>query len=369
MFWQTVQAPVLAIACRCIVRRSSVGCAVLRLSWPCLHLTQVSEEDGDPEIEEEPSGGSGSAGSSGLPDGVGPAREPSDVELLHAARRLRHQGSGGSSMGGFASEFEPEEEVAPRAAAVPGLQRRSTAELYDGQGMGGEQGSLIPAVRRSTAAGLARPPRYPAGAGKEQQAQLGGKQRLAQPAASPKHQQTTTQLGSATSPPTLPTLHEQHQLAAQQTSPPSRSAFLQHQQEQSTLAHQRGYVQPSHVQRGGWEDEREQQLEASAVPGATSPGAAATVSALRTATAAARGASGRRQLDVEAAAAAGGRGAPAPRGGPGADAYSFAPREAQAAGLSYPPSSYAPSESAPSSRQSPYSARGGAPLGGGPSSG
>lgn len=259
------------------------------------------------------------------------------MELLQAARRLRHQGSGGSgSMGGFASEFEPEEEVAPRVAAVPGLLRRSTGDLYDRQGLGGEQGALIPAVRRSAAAGLARPPRYPAGAGKEQ---LGGKQRLgAPPATSPKQQQPT-QLGAATSPPSL---HEQHQLAAQQASPPSRSAFLQHQQEPTSLAHQRGYLQPSQVPRSGWEEERERQLEAAAVPGATSPGPAATVSALRTATAAARGASGRRQLDVEAAAV-----------GPG----------------SYPPSSYAPSEGVPSSRQSPYSARGGAPLGGAVASG
>ena len=278
------------------------------------------------------------------------------MELLQAARRLRHQGSGGSgSLGGFASEFEPEEELEPLAAAVPGV-RRSTGDQYGSHGLGGEQGgALIPAVRRSMPAGLARPPRYPAAGGKEQQAQLGGKQRLAGPtAASPKHQ-VSAQLGAATSPPSL---HEQHLLAAQQASPPSRSAFLQHQQEPSSLAHQRGYVQPSQVPRSAWEEEHEGQLEAAAVPGATSPGAAATVSALRTATAAARGASGRRQLDVEGAASAGRGGAAA-----GADGH------AQSAGLvSYPPSSYAPSEGA-SSRQSPYSARGGAPLGGGPSAG
>ena len=315
---------------------------------------QVSEEEegeeGQPEGSQHPAG-SGSAGSAEA------AGEPSDVELLHAARRLRHQGSGSGSMGGFASEFEPEEE-APRAATVPGLQRRAAGEeYYEGQGGGGEPAALIPAVRRSVggAGGLTRPPRYPTAAGKEQQAQqgqAGGKQRLA---ASPKQAAAAAPRGAVASPPSL---HERHQMAHQQASPPSRSAFLQHQQGQVVAAHQRGYVQPPQA-RGGWE-ERERRLEAVAVPGAasapgaSSPGAAATVSALRSAT-----------------AAAAARGGPASRAG--ADTYSFAPREAAPAGQayasagpsSYAPSSYAPSESAPSSRQSPYSARGNPPLGGG----
>lgn len=142
----------------------------------------------------------------------GPAGEPTDVELLAAARRMRHQGGQGvshASQAGFASEIEPEE--ATEEAAVDGhqaaagaqggyyrsagatgrqagtMQPSGTVEYYAAED-GGEPAAeppaqLIPAVRRSGGPPLHRPPRYPtqqnqaqggpAGAGKEQ---LGGKQ-------------------------------------------------------------------------------------------------------------------------------------------------------------------------------------------------
>ena len=252
------------------------------------------------------------------------------------ARRLRHSASGsGASAGGFASEIEPEE-----GGGGGALQHRGSAEYYGAEGGGGgiEAPALIPAVRRS--GGPARPPRYPTGAapGKEQQhpGQHGaaGKQHPGAPAhASPK-------------PPSPTSLHQQHQLAYQQQSPPSRSAFLSsHQQPRGVPAgqHARGYAAPR----------QERALGARTVPGSMSAGAvsptAATVTALRSATAAAsRREQGLRQLDVES-------------GKDQRASYSFAPqpqmpsREAAAPlahsadPSSYAPSSYAASDGIPSS--------------------
>lgn len=101
--------------------------------------------------------------------GAGAGGEPTDVELLAAARRMRQQGSGGSQ-GGFASEIEPEAaEEGPARSGGSGsaLHRGGSAEYYAAEAgaeeLRGEPAQLIPAVRRSGSGVHPRPPRYPTG--------------------------------------------------------------------------------------------------------------------------------------------------------------------------------------------------------------
>lgn len=261
---------------------------------------------------------------------------------------LRHRSSGSGSMGGFASEIEADPEAQPVAPSSGGAVSRHvqrTAGMYgtDDAEAGGEPTvpggggiGLIPAIRRGSSSNggsglLSRPPRYPS---KEPAAMIPG----------PKATLWTGSAGAAAGgggggggPMSPSSLHQRNQqqlaLMQQQTSPPGRSAFLQQQQRDTAAAAaaapgQRGYTTASGTHP----------LGANTVPGASSPGAAATASALRSAAASAAGLSGRsgrRQLDVDAVArglVSVSRGTAGVSAGsslpPAGDSYSFAPQQA-----------------------------------------
>lgn len=329
---------------------------------PVPRLTQVSD-DGEAASS---AADDGELLQGGLLEELAPGRA-GRADLLRGGRR---GSSGSGSMGGFASEIEPDPEA--QQAAAPGssgalaarVQRAAAAYDADelevlGEGRGAAArrsdvaGGLIPAVRRSGAL-PSRPPRYPS---KEPAVTLipGPKQELAAAAA------------QGPSPPSPSSLHQRHQAHLAQQSPPARSAFLQQRQRDYSGA--AAGITASAVPGA---------LAAAATAGSTSPGAAATAPTLRSASASALGRSGRRQLDVEAAAygqVAGTRGSdsysfgaqPAAAARPGGDPLAHHASAAAAeqpvvqafpvAPSSYAPSSYAPSEGVPSSRQSPYSTR------------
>ncbi|KAI3427948.1 hypothetical protein D9Q98_006338 [Chlorella vulgaris] len=321
-----------------------------------LAFAQVADDgagEDDEESEEQ------LEGQQRLQHGQGEGEEEHEAGLTDNGGLTRRL-SGGSSMGGFASEIEPEEvQLGPGGVPRRSLSdraRRDTSAFYDAAASEPAAG-LIPAVRRSTGA-LQRPPRYPTHQQQQQQQGGGGQGNVLReqgqqgvlhgkqhgpPAASPKRP-SSLQAGTASSPTSL---HQQHtaQLAyMQQQQSPTRSAFLQHHQHQ----HRLGDAAASHLHP----------LAANVVPGAasgsSSPGAAATATALRSATATASWQGRRQQEEEEAAgrlASAGAAGTGSGNGGSG-DSYSFSQPVAHAVSC-YAPSSCAASEGAPSSRQSP----------------
>lgn len=323
---------------------------------PC--LAQVSD-DGE-------AAGSGEEDGELLQGGPEEALPPGRMAGLGTLRGDRRGSSGSGSLGGFASEIEPDPEaqqaggpsggaLAARVHRAGMLAKEDSQELGVGRGVAagrlGGAGGLIPAVRRSGAL-PSRPPRYPS------------KEAAAATIPGPKEQQAVAVVPGAV-PQSPSSLHQRHQAhRARQQSSPVRSAFLQ--QRQRDYGGATAGLTASAVPGS---------LTSDLAPGAASPGAAATAPAMRSSAAAAAGRSGRRQLDVEAGArglATIARGAAA-----GSESYSFGPQAAPVpapqpggeaaeqpavqafpvAPSSYAPSSYAPSEGIPSSRQSPYSAR------------